>query len=591
MAKTEIQSILAADCGNTTTTVILIEYAEGRYRLVARGQSSSTHDLPWQNIVIGVQEAIHQIERKTGHTLLSSGGWPIIPRNANNQGTDVFVVVSSAGPPLAVALAGLMQDISLSSARRAVATTYSLVTTELSLNQEGGSGRRSPEAQIQAVQAEIPEVILLVGGTDGGAERPVIEMANVISMALQVLPITQKPDVLFAGNIDTRPQVAGILGAVANLRAVNNVRPTLDTENLAATQVELENLYLQRKMSRLPGFETLQSWSRFPPAPASKSFDKAIAYIGQHNGLNVLAANTGSGATMISTQTQDAHGVTIRSDAGVGHSLASLLKMVSLEKIHRWLPFDLSLGELHNCLLNKCLYPNSIPSTYQELMVEYAVCREALRLTIEQARVGWPLQQSTGRHDVQWNLLIGAGRSLTHVSRLSHAALMMLDAVEPWGVTTLVLDANSILNVLGSIAVVHPVAAVEVATHNAFLNLGTVVAPAGYGYWGKTALNLKMECGGGDSLEIAVPYGSIQRVDLPPGEKATLEIHPAGDFDIVGQRGRAGLAEVEGGELGIIIDARGRPLRLPRDEATRRERLQQWLEGIGKSYAASEQND
>jgi hypothetical protein len=592
MAESKIESILAADCGNTTTTVVLIEASDGQHRLVTTGQAPSTHGLPWQDITLGIQEAIRQIEKKKGRTLLAPGGWLITPRNVSRQGADVFVVVSSAGPPLSIALAGLMQDITLTSARRAVATTYTLITTELSLDSEGSSRRRSVEAQVQALQAEAPEVILIVGGTDGGAERPVIEMANVISMALQVLKDGEKPNVLFAGNIEVRPQVAEILGSVANLKVVDNVRPTLDTENLAATQVELENLYLQRKMSRLPGFDKLKNWTRFPPAPASKSFEKAIAYIGQHNNLNVLGVNLGSGATMVSSQAQGHYSSTIRSNAGIGHSLASLLKLVPLERFHRWLPFELEREELHNQLLNKCLRPATIPTTYEALMVECAAAREALRLTVEQARAGWPLQQSSGRRDIQWNLMIGAGRILTQAPHFNHAAMMMLDAIEPWGVTSLALDVNGIVNMLGSIAVVHPVAAVEVTAHNAFLNLGTVVAPAGHGQPGQPALNVKVDYAGGDRIEVEVPYGSIKMVDLHPGEKATLEIRPTRHFDVgLGQPGRGALADVEGGILGIIIDARGRPLRLPKDDVLRQALLRQWLEELGIRHAASGHND
>ena len=224
-------------------------------------------------------------------------------------------------------------------------------------------------------------------------------------------------------------------------------------------------------------------------------------------------------------------------------------------------------------------------------MIEYALAREALRLTGEQARAAWPLQPSTGRQDIPWNLMIGAGRPLTHAPQLNHAALILLDGIEPWCVTTLALDTNGILNMLGSLAMLHPVAAVEVITHNALLNLGTVVAPAGHGKFGKIAFDLSIEYADGHTMEMGVPYGSIRIVDLPPGKKATLEIRPTGDFDIVGQRGRGALAEVEGGVLGIIIDARGRPMRLPRDDALRQERLRQWFAEIGTRHADSGHND
>jgi len=216
MTESKINSILAAECGNTTTTAALIELVDGHYRLAATGQAPSTYGAPWNDITVGVQNANRRIEETTGRTLLAPGGWPITPRQPNKQGVDAFVVVSSAGPPLAVALAGLMNNISLTSAHRAATTTYSQITTKLALDNEAGSRRSSVEAQIQALQADPPDVILLAGGTDGGAERPVIEMANAVLMALQVLPHTNKPDVLFAGNKDTRNQVVDIIGETAN---------------------------------------------------------------------------------------------------------------------------------------------------------------------------------------------------------------------------------------------------------------------------------------------------------------------------------------------------------------------------------------
>jgi len=67
-----------------------------------------------------------------------------------------------------------------------------------------------------------------------------------------------------------------------------------------------------------------------------------------------------------------------------------------------------------------------------------------------------------------------------------------------------------------------------------------------------------------------------------------LEIRPARHFDIgLGQPGRGALAEVEGGILGIIIDARGRPLRLPKDETQRQAHIRQWLEELGVTHATT----
>jgi hypothetical protein len=82
-----------------------------------------------------------------------------------------------------------------------------------------------------------------------------------------------------------------------------------------------------------------------------------------------------------------------------------------------------------------------------------------------------------------------------------------------------------------------------------------------------------------------ISFGEIQVVDLPPGQKATLEIRPARHLDIgVGQPGRSAVAEVEGGVLGIIIDTRGRPLRLLRNDEQRRTQLIQWADGLAGQH-------
>lgn len=579
-----MNSILAIDCGSATTTAALIEQINGKYHLAATGQASSTYTPPWQDITIGMGEAVRAIETAVNRALFNSGGWPITPQNTNRQGVDAVVIVSSAGDPLPVALVGLMKNVTVASAHRAAATTYTTITSELSLDSDALSspGRPTPEAQLQALQQGQPEAIILVGGTNGGAVRPVIELTQIIAMALCAFKNVERPTILYAGNSEAREQVAEILGPLTTLRAVDNVRPTLEGENLTGIQLELENLYIQRRMGLLPGFQKLGNWSQHPVLPASKSFEKVIAYLSQHNHLSVIGADIGSGATVVSLQTPEYSSSVIRSDAGVGHSLASLLKLVPLEKFQRWLPFELVAAELHNRLLNKTLQPHSLPETEEDLLIEQAVAREALRLVMAQVRNGWSFQPGLASEALHWNLMIGAGSTLTKAPHPGYAVLTLLDGLEPWGVTNLVLDSAGLATMLGLLAVIQPVAAVEMAARYAFLNLGTVIAPAGHGQPGKTALKLKINYANGQSTEAEIPYGSLQVMPLPAGQKATLEIRPAHYLDIgLGQPGRGALIDVEGGVMGVIVDARGRPLKLPVDELKRQTHLRQWLNQVG----------
>ena len=77
-------------------------------------------------------------------------------------------------------------------------------------------------------------------------------------------------------------------------------------------------------------------------------------------------------------------------------------------------------------------------------------------------------------------------------------------------------------------------------------------------------------------------------LDQPPreqtalGERAALKLWPSRDFDVGLGRGNAATprAEVEGGAVGIIVDARGRPLSLPDGKEKRQAKLLQWLQAM-----------
>jgi len=57
----KIGSILAVDCGSTTTKAILLDMVDGQYRFVARSQVPSTGSAPWHDITAGIYHAIKQI--------------------------------------------------------------------------------------------------------------------------------------------------------------------------------------------------------------------------------------------------------------------------------------------------------------------------------------------------------------------------------------------------------------------------------------------------------------------------------------------------------------------------------------------------
>jgi hypothetical protein len=174
--------------------------------------------------------------------------------------------------------------------------------------------------------------------------------------------------------------------------------------------------------------------------------------------------------------------------------------------------------------------------------------------------------------------IIASGGVLAHAPRPSQTVLMLLDAIEPVGITTVVRDKYGVASALGALAVTQPLAAVQALDAGAFQKLGTVIAPVGRARPGEVIMRLKVTFEQGSELEIEVEYGSLEVLPLHTDEKAVVEIKSRRGIR-VGRIG--GAVEVKGGELGLVVDARGRPLRLPTNLEMCRQLMQKWLWEMG----------
>jgi hypothetical protein len=75
-------------------------------------------------------------------------------------------------------------------------------------------------------------------------------------------------------------------------------------------------------------------------------------------------------------------------------------------------------------------------------------------------------------------------------------------------------------------------------------------------------------------------YGDLKLLPLAAGETAKVEITPARGVDVGAGPGKLLSREVRGGLVGLILDARGRPLKLPEEPAARRETAARWARAL-----------
>lgn len=578
MAETnDIKSILAADFGSVNTRVVLIDLVEGAYRMVARAEARTTADEPLRDVAVGLYRALGKMAEQTGRELLTgSGGTLLIPEGRDGSGVDAFLATASVGQPLRVVVVGLMPDVSVSSALYVLAGSYVQVVDTLSL-----ADVRTEEQQINAILARKPDLVFVVGGTDAGAEDAILELVQVVRSAVQIAP--KKPAVLYAGNRAVQEKVRVMLDGVASLEVADNVRPSLLSETPGSAQQGLAVLYDRFKNEAGGGFDEVSNLSAFGVLPTAQSITNLVRYLGEitttRKGMpeaaGVLAVDVGSATTVVAASIRKRAYMNIRTDIGIGHSASGLLEVTTLRNIRRWLTWDATDAEIASYVYNKSLRPASVPQTAEELELELALAREAVRVVTDQAREKWP-----GGADEQpvMHPIIGGGAVLANAPHPGLAALVLLDAIQPVGVSELWLDPAGVIPMLGGLGYLKPEAVVQMVDEGDLVKVGSVICMGGsvrrIGRGGMR-ITIRLEDGTVERKQIAA--GTLWTYPLPPGQTARVEVSVSRGLDIGGSTRIK--AQLEGGVAGLIFDARGRPLPLPVEAEVRKQLYPRWIAG------------
>ncbi len=562
------KAYLVADVGHSNTTVSLIDVVAGSYRLLATASVPTTITEPWTDVSQGIQQAIKRIMTQTGRRLMNSRGDIIRPTRRDGTGVDFFTAVFSAAPRLNIMVVGLSDNVSLHAAHRVLNTNYTNLVCQFS-----PTDTRNEEEQLQAFIEAQPDIIFIAGGTDGGAATRLLEIVNTVYLGMKLSEAPEKPAILFAGNKELREQITTIFGSETTVHVADNINPTLTTESLEGAISLLSSLYQSLKIQTLPGMREVLEWSSYPFFPTAHAFASIIEYMAALNQANVLGIDIGSSTLTTVTAINDKIDIKVRTDLGMGLPVANILSHTSQLSISRWLITPTSDEDVLNYVHNKALRPHSIPMDEQSLFMEQAIARELIRCAV----LG-----ENGAAPPPFRLLVARGATITNTPEIGQAILTLLDAIEPTGIFSIMLDKHNALPALGQLSPHNPLVAVQSLENGVLVNAGWVIAPSGKMNIGQKAVTIVMESGNAETLELTVDYGDINLLPLPSGQTAKVTIKPARRLDVGFGPGKSKTVTLQGGVLGIIIDARGRPVNLTRKNVSPDQLIQQWLRALGE---------
>src|SRR5712691_6172682 len=557
-----LRTIVATDCGSTTTKAILIEKVGDAYRQTHRGEAPTTVEAPFEDVTRGVLNAIAEIEELSGRKILD-GEKIVTPSGAGGDpkvGVDIYISTSSAGGGLQMMVAGVVQSMTAESAQRCALGAGAIVMDVLASN-DG----RLPHEKIERIRALRPDMILLSGGTDGGTVTHVVEMAEYIAAAepRPRLGMSYNLPLIYAGNKDARAKI--------------------------------HDLFLEHVMAQAPGYKKLIAWAGASIMPTPAAVGLIMETIAKKQGINLIGVDIGGATTDAFSVFHGIFNRTVSANLGMSYSISNVLAEATLDSIMRWVPFSIDEQDLRNRIKNKMIRPTTVPQTLDELQIEQAIAREALRLALihhKSLATGLKgVQQERSISDVfeqkasgetlvdmlQLDLIVGSGGILSHAPRRVQSFLMMVDSYKPSGSTELAVDSIFMMPHLGVLSTVNEQAATDVFVRDCLIHLGTCVAPIGQGDWGERCADYVITFPSGrEPARGTLAVGELRLFPLADGEEAAVAMTPARSVDLGAGRGVPVEGRARGGVVGVVLDGRGRPLQLPTKAEERVRALKQW---------------
>lgn len=450
----------------------------------------------------------------------------------------------TAAPPR-LAVVAVSRELSGSAARRAAEAAGWHVVESVTLD----DGRDLAD-RLALLQAADVRAWLVAGGFDGARSPRAIEAAALVAAARR----EGGGPVIWAGSADLADDIAALFepGVVA---AVPNPRPDARREEPGPLRDHLVEL-LRHEVGGSDESHLV-----------SATFGRGIGALAALTGLRILGVDLGAGSATRALAEPDGSVTTrIHARGGLAGAVLAPGAAARVARVAGDAGDEAAVADVLQTLRAR---PATLPETPEELAATQATARVQLAALVDDG-VDGPV-----------DLLVGAGRTIAAAPHPGQAARMLLDGVRPLGVTQLAIDAAATLGALGSLPDEQVREGVSLLGEDLLVPLGTAVVCRG-GEAGKLAMRVTMHRAGWPTVgPVDVRAGQLQVIPLPRGQVADLTIEPVGSVSLGQPRRTPRIhARASGGSVGVVLDARGVPITLPRRGDDRRQVLAGWRDTL-----------
>ncbi len=532
--RVDAELALLVDIGSAWVKASVIGRSRGRWRVAAHAAQPTA----WGGA---------ELRRTLAAQLEPAVDARLVGRIEELLGSANRIECHTARRPARMALVAVSRELSGGTARRAAEAAGWEVTEMVTLD----DGRSLAERLATLQSAEV-DAWLLAGGFDDARSQRSLEAAALAAAARR----PGSGPVIWAGSAALTDDIAAMFEADAT-RTAPNPRPDARHEDASGLRDELRALL----RAAHAGDEDASL--------VSVALPRAAGALAGGSGMRVVAVDIGARASIVAIAEPDG---TVSSRVRARGGIAGVaLGQGAAARVARLSGDAGDEAAVADVLQTVRARPATLAQTPEELAASHGAAVVALGALLED---GVP---------AGLDLLVGCGRTIAAAPRPWQAVRMLLDGVRPLGVTQLALDAANLLGPLGSLPDGEITEGMALLGDDLVVPLGTAVVPRGVEA-GRLAMRVTVHRSGWPSAApIEVRGGQLQVVPLPRGQEAELHIE-LGDGVTLGAPRRSPriTATASGGSVGLVLDARGVPIALPRRGDDRRALQAAWREALAR---------
>ena len=564
-----IDVVLCIDIGSINTRASLFERENGRYHFTGTTSGRTIYSDCGEVEYLSVSSAVHKLESALDRHFLDDTGRIITPRKLGMIGADQVVVTWSGGEMPRVVLMGLtengsiktMEDLLRKNGLRAAARICAM------------DGRALTE-NIGALTASDPDIILVSGGTEGGAEHALYRLGEILLLACKSIDEKNRPEILYMGNTGARRQFDKVFHQMTKINFCDNVMGQKEARISPTTA--FQKCMLNFSMEKNPALSQLCKDTGCEAISGDFAYGRCVRLLSRLHRANhsVLAVEVGAARTITGFGAN--LGLEMTSfPGGIGRTLLKLLERFSPAQMLPWINYQLKESELTDYIMNKSVHPELIPANSYSAEIEQTLAHFLIKAAIEEN----PAREQL--YDGTLGMILLGGAVLRNVEDPGDALRIGMDSLHPFGLIDYYLDMNGLACAVGALAGVNRELAAQVTSPSMFLNLGRVITPLSRVREGKRAFSVSVRDEAGNVEKYDIFQGGIKRIPLEYGRYYELNW-----FNVDKSVTLPGIPTwtsigFKAGCFGLVFDLRGEKLELPDERSAQIHLLDRWRSELG----------